>query len=91
VQVRWSRDALSDIARLHDFLSPKSSAAANRAIEALLLAPERLVDMPSLGTRVEGFTGTEVRRILVLGYELRYEIRGDELWVVRIFHTREDR
>lgn len=33
----------------------------------------------------------EVRRILVGEYELRYEIRDSIVYVLRLWHTREDR
>ena len=33
----------------------------------------------------------EVRRILVGHYEMRYEIRGSEIYILRLWHRREDR
>ncbi|HEX9570679.1 MAG TPA: type II toxin-antitoxin system RelE/ParE family toxin [Burkholderiales bacterium] len=35
--------------------------------------------------------GREVRRILIGDYEIRYELAGRDVFVLRIFHTREDR
>ena len=32
-----------------------------------------------------------VRRVLVQQYEVRYEIIGSDIYVLRVFHTREDR
>jgi hypothetical protein len=40
---------------------------------------------------VPGFGDREVRRVLVQKYEVRYEIAGSDLYVLRVFHTREDR
>ncbi|MBR7513475.1 type II toxin-antitoxin system RelE/ParE family toxin, partial [Mycobacterium tuberculosis] len=37
------------------------------------------------------FEPREVRRILVGQYEMRYEIQGDTIYVLRLWHTREDR
>jgi hypothetical protein len=44
-----------------------------------------------MGVRLEGFGFREVRRILVDGYELQYELTETEIVVLRIFHEREQR
>ena len=46
---------------------------------------------PRLDPRLEGFAPREVRRLFVGDYELRYEIQGEAIIVVRLWHTREDR
>jgi plasmid stabilization system protein ParE len=51
----------------------------------------RIPRQPRLGERVPGFGEREVRRVLVQKYEVRYEVAGADLTVLRIFHTREDR
>ncbi len=33
----------------------------------------------------------EIRRLLIGDYEMHYEVRPDEIWIARIFHTLEDR
>jgi hypothetical protein len=37
------------------------------------------------------FEPREVRRILVGRYEMRYEIESDSIFVLRLWHTREQR
>jgi len=39
----------------------------------------------------EEFEPREARRILVGHHEMRYEIRGSTIYVLRLWHTREDR
>jgi hypothetical protein len=51
----------------------------------------RIPRQPRLGERLPGFGRREVRRVLVQTYEVRYEIAGADLTVLRVFHTREDR
>jgi plasmid stabilization system protein ParE len=51
----------------------------------------RIPAQPRLGERSPGFADREVRRVLVRGYEIRYEVSGVNLAVLRIFHAREDR
>ncbi|MBX4892265.1 MULTISPECIES: type II toxin-antitoxin system RelE/ParE family toxin [Rhizobium] len=91
MEVNWTRKAVSDIARLYDFLSPVDRRAAARTVQALTAAPARLMEQPRLGERLEEFDPREVRRILVGRYELRYEIQQSTIYVLRLWHTREDR
>jgi len=44
-----------------------------------------------MGERLEEFEPREVRRLLVGRDELRYEIREAEIYVLRIWRSREDR
>jgi plasmid stabilization system protein ParE len=88
--LKWTSKALSDLARLHEFLAPANPAAA-RAVQSLAAAPNALLAHPRLGERLEGFDGREVRRLLVGNYEMRYEIGDGEIYILRLWHTREKR
>lgn len=91
MELKWSSKALSDLARLYAFLAPVNQAAAARAIQALTAAPQRLLENPRLGESLEEFEPREVRRILVAHYEMRYEIQASTIYVLRLWHTREQR
>jgi hypothetical protein len=56
-----------------------------------MLAPTKLLGHPRLGERLDEFAPREVRRFLVGHYEMRYEINGSVIYVLRLWHTREDR
>jgi plasmid stabilization system protein ParE len=60
-------------------------------VQSLTAAPTRLLDHPRIGEKLEEFEPREVRRIIVGHYEMRYEIRASTIFVLRIWHTREDR
>lgn len=89
--LRWTRSAYADLQRIHEFLEPVDRAAAVRAVRAVVARVRRIPRQPRLGERVPGFGEREVRRVLVQKYEVRYEIVGGDLYVLRIFHSREDR
>lgn len=77
--------------RLYEFLAEANPAAAARVVRSLAAAPSRLLEQPRLGEMLDEFKPREVRRILMGHYELRYEIRENMVFVLRIWHTREDR
>lgn len=87
----WTGKSLSDLVRLYEFLAPVNRQAAVRVVRTLTAAPVRLLDHPRIGEQLEEFAPREVRRLLVGHYEIRYEIQGTTLYVLRIWHTREDR
>jgi len=89
--VQWTSKALSDVVRLYEFLAPVNKAAAVRTIQSLTAAPNRLFENPRIGEKLEEFEPREVRRILVGKYELRYEIREATIYIIRLWHTREER
>ena len=90
-EIRWTSKALSDLVRLHEFLSQVNKAAVARVVQSLTAAPDRLKEQPRIGERLEEFDPREVRRILVGHYELRYEVLESTVVVLRLWHTREDR
>jgi plasmid stabilization system protein ParE len=89
--IHWTPRAVFDLQRLHNFLSGKSRRAADEVRRMLARGPERLLDHPRIGMRLEQFEGLDVRRIIVGDYEIRYEIAGEFIWVLQLWHGREDR
>lgn len=91
MELKWTSKALADLARLYEFLVPVNKIAAAKAVQALTGAPATLLANPRVGEQLFQFAPREVRRILVGHYEMRYEIRDDTIYVLRLWHTREDR
>lgn len=90
MELKWTRKALSDLARLYEFLAPVNKRAAADTVLSLSAAPARLLEHPRLGERLEEFEPRGVRRLLVGRYEMRYEIQESTLYVLRLWHTREN-
>jgi plasmid stabilization system protein ParE len=89
--LRWTSKAQSDLARLYEFLRPVNPTVAARVVRQLVAGAKRIPAHPRLGVRLPEFDPREVRRVLVGDYELRYELADTDVFVLRIFHTREDR
>ena len=91
MQLKWTSKALSDLVRLYEFLALVNQAAAARTVQQLTAATTALQLNPRIGEVLEEFQPREVRRILVGHYEMRYEIQDSIFYVLRLWHTREDR
>lgn len=87
-----SPDAEWDLARLRDFLAEKAPSAAVRAARVIAKAT---MSLRSLSER--GFKTSEdgLRELYVPfgsnGYVIQYIVRPDEVLVLRIFHSLEER
>ncbi len=92
MKLTWAKAAMGDLSRLYAFLRPVNMAAAAKVVQRLTDAPDLLLEQPKIGTRLTEFEPREVRFILVGDYEMRYEITVDgNIWILRIWHTREFR
>ncbi|HBP2182216.1 TPA: type II toxin-antitoxin system RelE/ParE family toxin, partial [Pseudomonas aeruginosa] len=78
-------------AHLYEFLAPVNKPAAARTVQTLTKAPTILLTNPRVGEQLFQFDPREVRRILVGQYEVRYQIQDETIYVLRLWHTREDR
>ncbi len=91
MQVKWTSKALSDLARLYEFLAPVNRQAAANTVQILTAVPKNLLLTPRIGEQLLEFEPREVRRIIVNRYEMRYEIQDSMIYILRLWHTREDR
>ena len=91
MELQWTQTALTDLERLHEFLDQVNPGAAARVAQALVAAPRRLLKHPRMGERLEGFGERQLRRIPAGRYEIRYEVLASKIFVLRIWHSREDR
>jgi plasmid stabilization system protein ParE len=91
MKIAWTGKALGDLARLYDFLAPLNQSAAARLVQSLTKAPNNLLNNPRIGEKLDEFLPQEVRRILVGQYEMRYAINGEIIYILRVWHTREQR
>ncbi len=90
--LKWTPQSLRDVARLHDFLAPKSSEAAQRAIKAIRQGVKLLGKHPEMGRPVEELP-TEFREwVIEFGsgaYMALYRFDGKEVVILAVRHGRE--
>jgi len=91
MKISWSNKALSDLVRLYEFLASVNKPAATRIVQNLASAPNLLPSKPRIGERLEEFDPREVRKMLIQHYEMRYEIQESTIYILRLWHTRENR
>ncbi|MEO7224024.1 MAG: type II toxin-antitoxin system RelE/ParE family toxin [Devosia sp.] len=92
VAVYYRPEALSDVRRVHAFLTPKTPRTADRAVRVIRAAIAKLEQFPRAG-RIAPDGHPDHRELLVRfsngGYVVLYGLDGDELVVINIRHQRE--
>lgn len=91
MQLEWTLLALQDVERLSQFLLVKNPEAARKVIVMLADAPEMLLLHPQLGPADESWSPREVRSLFFGSYEMIYELAGERIIILRIWHTKEER
>ena len=91
MEVKWTTSANRDLIRLHDFLAPVNKSAAKKAVKQLVDEAKLLQSHPLLGVELEAYAPRNVRRLVIGEYEVRYEVTETVLYVLRLWHTKEDR
>ncbi len=89
--LKWTTSAERDLVRLHAFLAPVNPLAAAQVVQQLVSGAEQLLKFPQLGVPLDEFAPRDVRRMIVGDYEIRYERTPTAIYILRLWHAREDR
>ncbi len=90
MKLLFTKTAVGDLVRLREFIAEHNPDAAKKAASRLISAIEDLIYSPRIGRPVFDLEG-EIRELITGNYIVRYEIRRNELFVLKIWHGREDR
>ena len=89
MRVKWLRKAALNLEDAHDFLSRENPIVAQEFVREVYRLVSLLSTQPAMGRpgRVPG-----TRELVVQPYPflLPYRVQGDEIHILRVFHTRQE-
>ncbi|MGA2168470.1 MAG: type II toxin-antitoxin system RelE/ParE family toxin [Terracidiphilus sp.] len=91
-RLKWSQPALRDVARLHDFLAPKSRDAAKQAVKTIRQGVKLLGKHPEIGRPVDELPPEFREWVIEFGsgaYVALYHYNGKEVVILAVRHGRE--
>jgi plasmid stabilization system protein ParE len=91
-RIKWSQASLRDVARLYDFLVPKSRDAAKRAVKAIRQGIKVLGRHPKAGRLVDELPPEFREWVVEFGvgaYVILYRYDGKEVVILTVRHGRE--
>jgi toxin ParE1/3/4 len=86
MRVRWLRTALRNLDEQATYIAADDAAAARLIVARVLEAVGQLADQPGLG-RPGRVPGTRELVVLSTRYIVPYRVRGEEVQILRLFHT----
>lgn len=90
--VRWSANALAELARVHAFLAQSDSQAALKALDAIEAGTDVLEQFPHAGRPTDDLE-PEHRELLIpfgaSGYAVVYEVEEASVLILSLKHQRE--
>jgi toxin ParE1/3/4 len=87
-RIRWSRNAILELAEIRDYIGRDSPAMAVRVGRQLVAATRRLGAHPLSGRVVEVWKRPERRELIVGSYRVMYRVSFREITVFSVRHTR---
>ena len=90
MRVRYSAQALAQLNASYDYLKERSEPAARQVLESIKRSAKRLTRSPELGMKTdEGNVRVLIEPEFL--YRIFYEVRGTDIFVIRILHRAQDR
>ncbi len=87
--LQFTRRAQRDLERLRKFVALKNPHGARLISRRLVQSIRHLVNQPAMGVEVEELPG--VRELVSGDYIVRCTVTDDNLYILRIWHGKEDR
>lgn len=92
MRLKYTKDALQDLTILREFIAVKNPDAAQRISSELVSGIEHLTAFPKMGLEVKEAPNPDILRdIFILDYHVRYLALDETLYILRIWHQKEDR
>jgi len=89
MQLIWTESAILDLISIREYIEHDNPEAAERVADSILKSVEMLESNPMVG-RVGRVTGTRELVIAKYPYIIPYRIRGQQLELLRVIHSRRE-
>ncbi|CAI1852544.1 type II toxin-antitoxin system RelE/ParE family toxin [Serratia proteamaculans] len=91
MEILWTLKAQDDLERVYLFACQYNRQHADAVLDRLMTGTTELVTHPRVGISQQRYEPREVRKVLFGDYEVHYEIRDNAIYIVDLWHTKEDR
>ncbi len=92
MRLKYTKEGVQDLIRLKEFIEVKNPDAAQRISSELIAGIEDLTRFPKIGLKVQKAPDPDIMRdIYILDYHVRYLTLEETIYILRIWHQKEDR
>ncbi|EQB9601985.1 type II toxin-antitoxin system RelE/ParE family toxin [Escherichia coli] len=91
MEIYWTLKAQDDLERIYRFALQYSRQYADDVLDRLITGCAGLTAHPAIGVQQTRYEPREVRKVLFDDYEVHFELRDNDIYIVDLWHTREER
>ncbi|MBK5073328.1 type II toxin-antitoxin system RelE/ParE family toxin [Budviciaceae bacterium CWB-B4] len=91
MEIYWTLKAQDDLERLYRFALQYNRQHADDILDRLITGSSGLMSCPAIGVPQTRYEPREVRKVLFDDYEVHYEVKDNEIFIVDLWHTKEER
>ncbi|AUZ64749.1 type II toxin-antitoxin system RelE/ParE family toxin [Citrobacter freundii] len=91
MEIYWTLKAQDDLERIYRFALQYSRQYADDVLDRLITGCAGLAEHPAIGVQQPRYEPREVRKVLFDDYEVHYELCDNNIYIVDLWHTREER
>jgi plasmid stabilization system protein ParE len=77
MKLLWTEPAIEDLRNIHNYIARDSQIYANSFVQRIVLAVERLLDLPKLGRLVPEADQETIRELLYHNYRIISRIKSE--------------
>src|SRR6267378_635302 len=90
MRIVWTEPAVEDLRELHAYIARDSETYASGFVERIILAADRLADLPNIGRIVPETNDENVRELLYQRYRVIYRVKGNTIEILSVIHSGRD-
>ncbi|AJJ27773.1 TPA: type II toxin-antitoxin system RelE/ParE family toxin [Yersinia enterocolitica] len=91
MEIYWTLKAQDDLERIYCFALQYSRQHGDDVLDRLITGCAGLTAYPAIGVQQTRYEPREVRKVLFDDYEVHYELRDNDIYIVDLWHTKEER
>ncbi|AWH89450.1 type II toxin-antitoxin system RelE/ParE family toxin [Limnobaculum parvum] len=90
MEIYWTLKAQDDLERIYRFALQYNRQHAVDVLDRLITGSASLTAHPAIGVQQARYDPREVRKVLFDDYEVHYEVKDNDIFIVDLWHTKED-
>jgi len=84
--IRWTEQAVADLAAIRDYVARDSAKYATLLVERLIASLDRVSQYPEIGRIVPEYQRADIREIILGLYRVVYRLHAGAAEVLTVFH-----
>lgn len=90
MEIYWTLKAQDDLERIYRFALQYNRQHADDVLYRLIIGAG-LMAHPAMSVQQTRYDPREVRKVLFDDYEIHYEVKDNDIFIVDLWHTKEER